>query len=143
MSIKTLILTGEGINCEVETAHAFDKAGGTSTIMHLHDFLLLPSLDEYDILAFPGGFSFGDEIRSGKIVAELIKLHQFEALKKFINNGKPVLGICNGFQILTQLGVFNDFEQGSFTLSQKAQATRKQLTLVKRSTKRTLHACAT
>lgn len=121
MTIKALVLTGEGINCETETAYAFQKAGASSTMMHLNDFLELNSLDNFDILVFPGGFSFGDEIRSGKIVAELIKLHQFDAIKNFIEQGKPVLGVCNGFQILTQLGVFNNFEERSFTLSENRE----------------------
>ena len=112
MTIKTLILAGDGINCEVETARAFELAGASPTIIPVQDFLELKSLDDFDIMAFPGGFSFGDEIRSGKILAELINLHQKENIEKFIADGKPIIGICNGFQILTQLKVF-----GEITLS--------------------------
>ncbi len=115
MSINTLILTGEGINCEVETARAFEMAGSETSLMHLADFLELESLDAYDILVFPGGFSYGDEIRSGKILAEKIKQKQLDNILDFIQKKKPVLGICNGFQILTQLGVFN--EPAPITLS--------------------------
>lgn len=121
MTIKVLVLSGEGINCETETAYAFEQAGAKSTIIHLNDFLELDSLDDFDILVFPGGFSFGDEIRSGKIVSELIKLHQYEAIKRFIQQKKPVLGICNGFQILAQLGAFNNFKNRTFTLSENIQ----------------------
>lgn len=108
MSIKTLIIAGDGINCERETAFAFTKAGACSQIMHVQDFLELASLDEFDILAFPGGFSFGDEIRSGKILSEQIKHHQGANLIKFNTAKKPIIGICNGFQILMQLGLFDN-----------------------------------
>ncbi len=107
MITKTLIVTGNGINCEVETAHAFQEAGSQTTILPLHDFLELKSFDDFNIIAFPGGFSYGDEIKSGKIVSERIKSKQFKNLKQFIDSGKPVIGICNGFQILLQLGLFN------------------------------------
>ncbi len=116
MNIKTLILTGEGINCENETAHAFSSVGSEVELVHVSDFLKLESLDPYDILAFPGGFSYGDEIRSGKILAEKIKLKQQKNIEKFISDKKPIIGICNGFQILAQLGVFN--ESGPITLAE-------------------------
>lgn len=118
MSPKTLILSGDGINCEQETARAFELAGATPEITHLDDFLKLESLDHFDMIAFPGGFSYGDEIRAGKILSEKIHNHQFQNIKKFIQDGKPVLGICNGFQVLTQLGVFNDEFEKDFTLEE-------------------------
>ena len=115
--INALILSGQGINSHVETAYAFEQGGANSTIMDIEDFLRLESLDDFHILAFPGGFSFGDEIRSGKLVAEKIKAHQSENIKKFIDAGKPIIGICNGFQILVQLGVFETGPR-SITLAQ-------------------------
>lgn len=118
MSINALVLTGEGINCAVETAFAFETAGAKTKIIHLDDFLKLESLDDCDILAIPGGFSYGDEIRSGKIVAELIKLHQEDNFENFIKQKKPIIGICNGFQILCQLGVFNTDSGNKVTLAE-------------------------
>ena len=108
MKVKALILSGDGINCEVETAKAFELAGAESTIVTLEDFLHKIDIHEYHIMAFPGGFSFGDEIRSGKILAELISLYKSEEIKKFIADNKPIIGICNGFQILTQLKIFGN-----------------------------------
>jgi len=108
MSINVLVLSGEGINCETETANAFELAGAQTTQVHLTDFLELDDLNQFDILAFPGGFSYGDEIRSGKILAEKIRLKQYDNLIKFVEAKKPIIGICNGFQILTQLGLFNE-----------------------------------
>lgn len=118
MIIKTLILSGDGINCELETAYAFKKAGAQVTVMPVTDFLEMPNLEDFHILVFPGGFSFGDEVRSGKILAEKIKTCKLKELKEFIAQGKPILGICNGFQILTQLGVFDNFELRHTTLSE-------------------------
>ncbi|MAX66220.1 MAG: hypothetical protein CME66_04725 [Halobacteriovoraceae bacterium] len=121
MTIKTLILSGFGINCEQETAAAFEQAGATTHLIELHDFFQLKSFTNFDIIVFPGGFSYGDEIRSGKILAEQIKSHQLTNLKKFCAQGKLVLGICNGFQVLVQLGAFADFNQHSFTLKENIQ----------------------
>ncbi len=119
MTINVLVLTGHGINCEQETAHAFQLAGATPYIMHIDDFLTLESFDKFKIIAFPGGFSFGDEIRSGKIIAEKIKSKQKDNLENFIKKGFPIIGICNGFQILTELGIFKD--RGNFSLAENIQ----------------------
>jgi phosphoribosylformylglycinamidine synthase len=108
MIINTLVISGDGINCERETQFAFKQAGSQTQAIHIQDFLELASLEEFDIIAFPGGFSYGDEIRSGKILAEQIKYYQLENLKKFIAAKKPIIGICNGFQILMQLGLFDN-----------------------------------
>ncbi len=108
MSIKTLVLSGEGINCENETAAAFKLAGSEVEIIPFTDFIQLKSFDSFDILAFPGGFSYADEIQSGKIIAEKIRTSQLENINRFNVQKKPIIGICNGFQILTQLGLFGE-----------------------------------
>ena len=106
MSAKVLILTGYGINAEKELAWAFDKAGGQTNIKHLEDVIDNPSiLDDHQILAFPGGFSYGDHIASGKVFGNKIKFTIFEKVQKFIDSGKLIIGICNGFQIITKLGL--------------------------------------
>lgn len=110
MKPKALILTGYGINAEKELKWAFDLAGSDTTIMHLEDLIEnRKDLKKYHILGFPGGFSFGDHIASGKVFANLIKYNLFEEIKEFIAEGKLVIGICNGFQVITKLGLVPSF----------------------------------
>lgn len=119
MSTKVLILAGEGINCETETSAAFSSLGAETQILYLEEFLKLENFDDFDILAFPGGFSYGDEIRSGKILASKLNHFQKTNIDKFVNKDKkPVIGICNGFQILMQLGVFNTSNRRELTLAE-------------------------
>lgn len=119
MSTKVLILAGEGINCEQETSLTFSSLGAQTEVLFLEEFLGLESFNDFDILVFPGGFSYGDEIRSGKILANKLRHFQQENLDQFINRDKkPVLGICNGFQILMQLGVFNETKGRHLTLAE-------------------------
>ena len=108
MSVKVLIITGDGVNCELETKRAFEKAGAECEIKHINDFSdKKNSLTHYHILALPGGFSFGDELGSGKVFALKLKNYLETEIKNLINEKKPVIGICNGFQVLTKLGVFD------------------------------------
>ena len=107
--MKVLVLTGDGINCERETARAFSLAGGEAKIIHINDLLLDPKkLRDYQALAFPGGFSFGDDLGSGQILALKVNLVLGDELKLFVEQKKPVIGICNGFQALTKLGLLPD-----------------------------------
>lgn len=104
---KVLVLSGDGINCERESARAFEAAGGKSHIIHINELLAQPSLLlDFSILCIPGGFSFGDELRSGKILAEKIRAELGDVFEKFTKNGGLTIGICNGFQVLMQLGAF-------------------------------------
>lgn len=121
MKPKVLIISGNGINCEIETAKAFELAGAIPTILNIEDILVMDSFDDFSIMAFPGGFSFGDEIRSGQILAEQIKLKIKKQLDHFIAANKPIIGICNGFQILVQLGVFGTHLALGINDSQKFQ----------------------
>lgn len=108
---KVLVMTGEGINCEQETAQAFSAARFDTEIRHLNDLIRQGlTLDElsrsYSVLAIPGGFSFGDDLGSGKVLA-LKLLHQLKwDLATYASRGGLVLGICNGFQALIRMGVF-------------------------------------
>jgi phosphoribosylformylglycinamidine synthase len=111
MSVKVLIVTGDGVNCEQETKRAFELAGANCEIKHINDFSdSKVSLSDYQILALPGGFSFGDELGSGKVFALKIKNYLESEIKEFVAAKKPVIGICNGFQVLTKLGIFNNNE---------------------------------
>ncbi len=113
--IKALVLTGDGINCESETAYALEQADAQADITHISDLIAAPErLQDYRILALPGGFSFGDEVSSGKILAIKLRYAIGEALQEFIEADKMVIGVCNGFQALVKLGLLpqsDKFEQ--------------------------------
>jgi phosphoribosylformylglycinamidine synthase len=112
MKIKILVLTGYGINAEKELAYAFELAGGDPDVIHLEDIINNTKiLEKYQILAFPGGFSFGDHIASGKVFANIVKSNFIDNLRNFINKNKLIIGICNGFQIITKLGIVPDFNE--------------------------------
>lgn len=103
---ETLILTGYGINCEEETAFAFMTAGSSVRIIHINDLIDNKSLlDNYQILVFPGGFSYGDDTGSGKALANRMKNNLYNEIEKFIDRDTLTLGICNGFQVLVNLGL--------------------------------------
>ncbi|MCQ2070347.1 MAG: phosphoribosylformylglycinamidine synthase subunit PurQ [archaeon] len=109
--VKVCVVRIEGTNCEDEMANAFTMVGAQAEKVHLKQLLgqcdpsLKRSLEDYDILAFPGGFSAGDYVRAGAIFAARIKAGIGKDLKDFVEAGKPVLGVCNGFQILVELGL--------------------------------------
>lgn len=110
--IKACIITGHGINADNELVLAFKLAGAEARRVHIQDLIDRPSLlSEYQILAFPGGFSFGDHIGSGLVFAHIFKQHLAEELNSFIAAGKPVIGICNGFQVLVKMGVLPNFSK--------------------------------
>lgn len=103
---KIMIMSGYGLNCEEETKYAFDKAGGEADIVHINDLISAPGmLKDYQILAFPGGFSYGDDTGSGKAYANKFKNHLAKELQEFLFRDTLVIGICNGFQIITNLGI--------------------------------------
>lgn len=108
---KALVLAGDGINCEEETAYAFGAAGFLPVVRHLNDLIREhystgQLADEYSVLAIPGGFSFGDDLGSGKVLALKIQNKLGWDLPAFAARGGLVLGICNGFQALIRMGVF-------------------------------------
>ncbi len=109
---RFLILSGDGINCERETAFAFEQAGGAAEIVHINDLLENPTkLETYQGMAFPGGFSFGDELGSGQVLATKIRHGLLKQFHEFVDEGKLVIGICNGFQVLTKLGLLPDHKK--------------------------------
>lgn len=110
MTPRVLILTGYGINCDIETQHAFKLAGARAERVHINDLINgKERLYDYHILAFPGGFSFGDDIASGKVLANMIKYNIGEQIQEFINDGKLIIGICNGFQAMVKMGLLPGF----------------------------------
>ncbi len=112
MPVKALVLAGYGINCEAETAHAFARAGAAPTIIHLGDLVESPQyLANHHILAVPGGFSFGDDVASGRVLANRLRYRLGEPLREFVAARKLVIGICNGFQVLVKMGILPLFGQ--------------------------------
>ncbi len=111
---KALVLTGFGINCPVETAYSINTVGGHAEMRHLNELLENPlMLEDYNLFVVPGGFSFGDDIGSGKVLANKLRYKAGGKLLDFISQGKLILGICNGFQVLVKMGLLPepDFEQ--------------------------------
>jgi len=105
-SPKVLVLRAPGINCERETHHAFARAGGTPEFVHIRQLLAAPErLDRFAIVAVPGGFSYGDDISSGRVLAQEMKARLGDRILRFVERGGLVLGICNGFQVLVRLGL--------------------------------------
>lgn len=106
MSAKVIVLAGYGLNCEEETLHAFKRVGIDGAICHINDLIENPDeLDNYQILAVPGGFSYGDDTGSGNAFAQKMKLALWDALEKFVARDTLTIGICNGCQILVNLGL--------------------------------------
>ena len=103
---KALILTGYGINCDYETEFAFRLAGGESERVHINDLIDgHRKLTDYQILAFPGGFSFGDDIAAGRVFANKCRTNLGDELKRFVEGDKLAIGICNGFQVMIKCGL--------------------------------------
>ena len=115
MKPKVLILYGYGINCDNETQYGFELAGAKAEKVHLNQLINKEKkLRNYQILALPGGFSFGDDISAGKVLAIKIKTNLTEEFSEFIEKGRLIIGICNGFQVLVKLGIlpgFGKFQQ--------------------------------
>lgn len=112
---KVCILRAAGTNCDKETAFAFLKAGADVEPVHINRFIAgEKNLADYHILAIPGGFTYGDDIAAGKILANELRSKLAEDVRKFISDGKLIIGICNGFQILVKAGLLpgnDDFKQ--------------------------------
>jgi len=115
---RILILRAPGTNCDAETAHAFELAGGEPEILHLNQLLESPHLAAgFQVLCLPGGFSYGDDIAAGRIFANQIRHHLAEVMQEFRDAGKLILGICNGFQVLIKSGLLDTFDESGPTAS--------------------------
>src|SRR6478752_7306073 len=97
-SPRTLIFRTAGTNCDRELAYAFELAGATCDTLHISQVIENPGLvANYQLIGFPGGFSYGDDIASGRIYANLIRHRLHDALRDAAGRGVPIVGICNGF----------------------------------------------
>lgn len=110
-SPRVLVLRAPGTNCDEETAFAFEQAGAVAERVHVNRLIENPALhDRYQILCVPGGFSYGDDIAAGRILANRLRQHLADMVDTFVHGGgdRLVLGICNGMQVLMRLGVLTE-----------------------------------
>jgi phosphoribosylformylglycinamidine synthase len=111
--VRTLVLRAPGTNCDVETVFAFEQAGSVVDSAHVNELVRgEKSLSRYQILVIPGGFTYGDDISGGKILANELRLKLGEDVQRFIESGGLILGICNGFQVLVKAGILPPLENG-------------------------------
>ena len=109
---RVLVLRAPGTNCDRETAFAFELAGGTAERVHINRVLEQPDvIERFQILCVPGGFSYGDDVAAGRILASQIRRHLWQTMADFKQAGKLILGICNGFQVLIKSGILLDEQQ--------------------------------
>ncbi len=107
---KICVMRVGGTNCDAETQRAFQELGTHAETRHLNELVKQKNLLDYHMLVFPGGFSYGDYVRSGAIFARMLSAKLGKDLRKFIDQNRPILGICNGFQILVEEGLLPGFE---------------------------------
>jgi len=115
-SIPVLIITGHGLNCEGESRYAWQLAGAQPEFVHFSDLLLNPArLHDFAALMFIGGFAYGDHMTSGHVFAFRTRHRMKRELETFINQGKLIMGVCNGFQIMVKLGLLPGLDREYFT----------------------------
>ena len=101
---RVAVLSGFGINCELETMAVFDMAGATSKRVHVNRIVNGEvTLSDFDIIAVRGGFSFGDHLGSGRLMGNRLRFGLRDQVRRFVQSGKLVIGICNGFQVLVKM----------------------------------------
>jgi len=105
-NVKTIVLRTAGSNCDYETVHAFQHLGSEVSLVHINQIIAGKTrLSDFQILAIPGGFTYGDDISAGKILANELKNKLTDQLETFVRAGKLIIGICNGFQVLVKAGL--------------------------------------
>ncbi len=108
--IKVCVMRVGGTNCDAETQRSIQELGVQADVVHVNELMKQSNLLEYNALVFPGGFSFGDYVRSGVIFARSVSAKLGKELETFVCEGRPILGICNGFQILVEYGLLPGFD---------------------------------
>jgi len=115
--VRTLILGAPGTNCDAETAFAFQQAGASVSLVHVNQLIRREQrLSDYQIMVIPGGFTYGDDISAGKVLANELRLRLGEDIQRLIENGGLILGICNGFQVLVKAGILPGVASGDLPL---------------------------
>ncbi|TWT90729.1 Phosphoribosylformylglycinamidine synthase [Pseudobythopirellula maris] len=113
-SPRVLVLRSPGANCDEETAEAFRLAGGVAQPVHVNRLLESPDLlADYQVLCVPGGFSYGDDIAAGRVLGGQLRRRLADACQRFRDDGKLVLGICNGYQVLMSAGLLDLDSEGA------------------------------
>ena len=106
--VRVLALRAPGTNCDMETVFAFEQAGATVSRLHVNQFVRGHELlSDYQILVVPGGFTYGDDISAGKVLANELRLGLGEDIQRFVEGGGLILGICNGFQVLVKADILS------------------------------------
>lgn len=124
MKPKVAVLYGFGINCDHETKAVFDLVGGDAERVHVNHFVNgTRDLSEFQIMAVPGGFSFGDHLGSGRLLGNRMRFALRDMLNQFVADGKPIIGICNGFQVLVKTGLLPGPEAQQPDFVQRASLT--------------------
>jgi len=103
---RALIIRTAGTNCDAELVRAFELAGAASELIHIRALIDDPArFDAFDLIGFPGGFSYGDDVASGRILAMQARERLYPALRAAADRGAAMIGVCNGFQVLVQVGL--------------------------------------
>jgi phosphoribosylformylglycinamidine synthase len=101
-----MVLTAPGINCDRETLQACRVAGADAELVHVNQLESgARRVDDFALLLIPGGFSYGDHLGAGSLLATVLRHHYMDNIAAFVDSGRPLIGICNGFQVLARLGL--------------------------------------
>jgi len=112
--VSVLILRAPGTNCDAETAFAFQQAGAATSLVHVNQLIRHEKrLSDYQIMVVPGGFTYGDDIAAGTVLANELRLKLGEDILQFVADGGLILGICNGFQVLVKAGILPGLLEGN------------------------------
>ena len=116
--VKVIVLRTAGTNCDREMVFAFASLGAAVELVHINRlFSRDVRLSDFHILAIPGGFTYGDDIMSGRILANELRIRLSEEIKDFVHEGKLILGVCNGFQVLVRAGILPGSKSSSGNLT--------------------------
>jgi phosphoribosylformylglycinamidine synthase subunit PurQ / glutaminase len=107
--VNVMVLRAPGSNCDQETAFAFQQAGAATSLVHINQLVRHERrLADYQVLVIPGGFTYGDDIAAGRVLANELRVKLGEDINRFVADGGLILGICNGFQVMAKAGILPD-----------------------------------